>query len=233
MILDVCGSGHVAAAAREAAEGLGRPILAATLEDDLFAKAAEQSSEVAIVFALEPRLLEPANQGSSGRIDAVLRGAHAPRVRRLVVVCPTGEGWDAELRALQRDGAPYTIVRSRPLLEEVADTIAPGSGRSIWLPRGKTVELASRAALAEAIRDAIARDDTCGSTLTVSTERLDLGEAMRRASTLAGADLRVHVAPPGISFAMRKLSSWMGRESPAIEALCDRLGSDPRVTAAA
>jgi hypothetical protein len=130
-------------------------------------------------------------------------------------------------------GRRYTILRVRPLVDELADATNLHAARSVWLPRGRTVDLASRAALAVAIRDGITRDDWCGSTIDVPSERIELAEAMRRAAEIAGAGVRVHVTSPRVSFAMRKLSLWMGLEPPELEALCDRLGVPLNLSAAA
>jgi hypothetical protein len=54
---------------------------------------------------------------------------------------------------------------------------------------------------------------------------MELADAMKRAGEIAGAGVRVYVTSPSVSFAMRKLSRWMGFEPPELEELCDRLGA--------
>ena len=231
MILTICAPGHVASAIREAADILGETVRAASVDDsDLFTHALGCR---AIVYVAEPRLLDAGEECDADRMRAVVRASHAPGVERVVVVFPEGEVWREEALVLQKDGVGYTILRARPLVDELADATNLHAARSVWLPRGKTVDLASRAALALAIRDAITRDDWCGATIDVPSERIEIAEAMRRAAEIAGAGVRVHVTSPSVSFAMRKLSLWMGLEPPELEALCDRLGARLNLSAAA
>jgi hypothetical protein len=57
---------------------------------------------------------------------------------------------------------------------------------------------------------------------------MEVAEAIRQAASVAAADGRVHTASPGISFAMRNLSLWMGLEPPALEGIFERLGTAKR-----
>lgn len=226
MILGVCSPGHVALAVADAARALGDTLKSVdAVDDDLFTRALGSR---AIVYAPEARLLdaEPAHQ-SAERMRAVVRGAHAPGVQHVVVVLPAGARFDEEELVLKKDGVGYTILRCGPLLDELADATNLHTARSVWLPRGHVVELSSRAVLAQAIRDAIAEDNLCGATVDVPAERVEIAEAMRRAAEIAGAGVRVHITSPSLSFAMRKLYSWMGLAPPDVEALCDRLGGRP------
>ena len=229
MILAICTPGHVASAIHDAAEMLGEEVRTASVTDpDLFMHALGCST---IVYVAETRLLDASEQCDPERMRAVVRASHAPGVRRVVVVFPQSDAWREEARVLQKDGVGYTILRARPLVDELADATNLHAARSVWLPRGKKVELATRDALATAIREGITRDDWCGATIDVPSEAMEIAEAMRRAAEIAGAGVRVHVTPPSVSFAMRKLSLWMGLEPPELEALCDRLGG--RLTASA
>jgi hypothetical protein len=230
MILAVCTPGHVASAIHDAAEILREEVRIASVTDpDLFTHALGSR---AIVYVPEPRLLDAREECDPERMRAVVRASHAPGAGRVVVVFPQSDAWSDETRVLQRDGVGYTILRTRPLIDELADATNLHAARSVWLPRGKTADLVSRAALAAAIRDGIARDDWCGATIDVPSEAMEIAEAMRRAAEIAGAGVRVHVTSPSVSFAMRKLSLWMGLEPPELEALCDRLGG-PRASSAA
>lgn len=221
MILIVCTPGHVAFAIHDAAETLGDEVRTASVTDpDLFTHALGCR---ALVYVAESRLLDAHEGAAPERMRAVVRASHAPGVGRVVAVFPQGEAWREEAGMLRTDGVGYTILRSRPLIDELADATNLHAARSIWLPQGKMVDLVSRAALAAAIRDGITRDDWCGATVDVPSEAMDLGEAMRRASEITGAGVRVHITSPSVSFAMRKLSLWMGLEPPELEALCDRL----------
>lgn len=231
MILVLCEPGHVASAVRETGERLGAELrFASVTDDDLFMHAVGCE---AIIYVAEPRLLDASEHCAPERMRAVVRAAHAPGVKHVVAVFPHGEAWRDEAALLQKDGVGYTILRSRPLLDELADATNFHAARSVWLPRGKTVDLVSRDALTAAIRGAIVRDDWCGATIDVPGERMEMAEAMRRAAELAGAGVRVHVTSPSMSFAMRKLSLWMGLQPPELEALCDRLGEKVPSRAAA
>jgi len=221
MILTVCSPGHVADAVRIAADSLGEVLRAATISDpDLFMHALGCRT---IVYAAEPRLLDAPQAGDPDRMRAVVRAAHAPGVERVVVVFPVGEAWEAEARVLRKDGVGYTILHSRPLVDELADATNFHATRSVWLPRGQSVALVPQARLSATLRDAITRDDLCGATLEVPAERMEIVEAIRRAAGVAGAGLRVHAASPSISFAMRKLTTWMGHAPPDLEGIFDRL----------
>lgn len=223
MILGLCLPGHVALAIQEAAVALGGASkISGAPSDDLFSEALGHR---AIVYAPVPRLLdaESAKQ-SAERMRRVVRGAHAPGVEHVVTVIPAGARFDEEEEVLKKDGVAYTILRCGPLVDELADATNLHTARSVWLPRGHMVELCSRAVLSRTIRDAIAEDTFCGATVAVEAERVEIAEAMRRAAGIAGAAVRVHVTSPGVSYAMRKLYSWMGLAPPDVEALCDRLG---------
>lgn len=231
MILAICGPGHVATAIREAADGLGDAVRTANVDDpDLFMRAIGCR---VVVYVAQPRLLDAREDCDVDRMRAVVRASHAPGVERVVVVFPRGEAWSDEALVLQKDGVGYTILHSHPLVDELADATNLHAARSVWLPRGKTIDLTSRAALPHAIRDGITRDDWCGATIDVPSEPIEIAEAMRRAAEIAGAGIRVHVTSPSVSVAMRKLSLWMGLEPPDLEAVYDRLGAPLGVSAAA
>lgn len=232
MILVLCPPGHIGSTIRDTVESLGETVRTASVEDpDLFMHAVGCRT---IVYAAVPRLLDAEACCQPERMRAVVRASHAPGVERVVVIFPQDDAWHEDALVLQKDGVGYTILRSRPLVDELADATNLHTARSVWLPRGKSIDLVSRATLAAAIRDGIARDDCCGATIDVPSERMEIGEALKRAADIAGAaGVRVHVTSPSISFAMRKLSLWMGLETPELEGLCDRLSGRPDVNAAA
>lgn len=231
MMLVLCAPGHIATAIREVADSLGETVRTATsTDDDLFMKALGCRT---IVYVAEPRLIDACDTPNADRMRAVVRASHARGIQHVVAILPRGDAWREEAVVLQKDGVGYTILRSRPLLDELADATNFHATRSVWLPRGKPVDLVPRSALISAIRDAIVRDDWCGATIDVPSERMEMAEAMRRAAQIAGAGVSVHVTSPSMSFAMRKLSLWMGLAPPELETLCDRLGegSPPGVAA--
>lgn len=225
MILVLCSAGHVAVAVREAIESIREAALLGDLstKSDVFGQARRCR---AIVYAPEPRLLDSAGMDVSNldRIREVVRAAHAPSVERVTVVTATDCVWEQEERILEQAGVAYTVIRCAPLLDELADATNLHTTRSVWLPRGREVELATRSALATTIRSALFRDDPCGATVFVPTVRTDLVEAMRRAAAIAGAGVRVHASVPGVSSVLRRVRGWVERR-PAldVEALCDRL----------
>ncbi len=230
MILVLCSAGHVAVAAREAAESIHEPariVDPSRAAGDLFNLARGCR---AIVYVPEPRLLDSAADFSNAdRIRDVVRAAHAPSVERVIVVVAAANTREEEQRVLERDGVPYTIVRCAPLLDELADATNLHTARSVWLPRGREVELATRSALTSAIRLALFRSDLYGATIVVPMIRTDIVEAMRRAAAIAGAAVRVRTSMPRVSAAVRRLRAWLGGGAPVdVDALCDRLG--PRST---
>lgn len=225
MIFVLCSAGHVAAAAKAAVESvretavLGDPVVT----HDLFKRVRGCR---AIVYAPEPRLLDaaPADVRTADGIREVVRAAHAPGIERVVVVAAAAALGEDEARVLDEDGVPFTIVRCAALLDELADATNLHATRSVWLPRGREVELATRCALEATLRAALFRDDLCGATIFVPTVRIDLVEAMRRAAAIAGAAVKVRGAVPGVSAAMRRLYALLDRRlSLDVEALCDRL----------
>ncbi len=228
MILVLCSAGHVTVAAKEAAESIHEPSVACdpVVLRDPFKQARGCR---AIVYGPAPRLLDAAagETASSGRMRDVVRAAHAPGVERVVVVAPTssfGDFGEEEERVLEEDGVPFTVVRCAALLDELADATNLHAARSVWLPRGRYVELATRAALTATIRSALFRNDLCGATIAVPTLRIDLVEAMRRAAAIAGAGVKVRATARGLSSAMRKIHAWTDRRASFdVEALCDRL----------
>lgn len=231
MILALCAPGHIATAIGEAAASLGETVRASTsIDDDLFMQALGCR---AIVYVAEPRLIDARDIPNADRMRAVVRASHAPGVQHVVAVLPQGDAWCEEALPLQKDGVGYTILRSRPLLDELADATNFHAARAVWVPRGKPVDLVPRPALAAAIRDAIVRDDWCGATIDVPSERMEIADAMRRAAEIAGAGVRVHATSPSMSVAMSKLSLWMGLAPPDLQALCDRLGGGAAPRAAA
>lgn len=159
MILSICAPGHTAEAVRDAATSLAEPLRSASVADpDLFSHALDCKT---IVYA---PLDAPG--GDTEKMRAVLKAAHAPGVKRVVVIFQEGDAPREDALLLQRDGVGYTILRSRAAID--------------GLP------VASRTALASAIRDAITRDDLCGATIDVAI--VDMAQTTRRAANVAGAN---------------------------------------------
>jgi hypothetical protein len=227
MILVLCSAGHVAVAAREAAESIHEP---AVLGDPVVLRDPFKQARGcrAIVYAPAPRLLDAAagEIAVTGGIREVVRAAHAPGIERVVVIASPASFGKEDERVLEEDGVPFAIVRCAALLDELADATNLHTARSVWLPRGRVVELATRCALMATIRSALLRDDLSGSTIAVPALQLDIVEAMRRAAAIAGAAVKVHGTVPGLSSAMRRIHAWTHRRASLdVEVLCDRLSS--------
>jgi hypothetical protein len=222
VILVLCSPGHVFTAVNDALESLEEPSRQYVSDVELAVQARHCR---AVVYAPDARLLDAygLTTPDPDRMHEVLRAARAPGVERLVVVVTTDMPWQEEERLIRSSGVPFAIVRCAPLVDELADATNLHTARSVWLERGGDVELASRPALARAIRSALLFESVCGTTIVVPAVRMDIGEAMQRAAAVAGAAVRIHVAAPGISASMRRLYAWLGVASLEVEELCDRL----------
>lgn len=190
---------------------------------DLFAEAAGCR---AIVYVPEPRLLDVGPRGAAGiaRVGDVIRAAQAPGIERVVVVVPTAVRHTDDERSLREvDGC--TLVRSAPLIDELADATNLHTTRSVWLARGQDIELTTRSALARSIRAALLWNELRGVSVGVPSERMEMAEAMRRAAAIAGATVKVHATLPAVSRVVRMVYGCLGLRSPEAETLCDRLGS--------
>lgn len=222
MILLLCSPGHVFAAVSDALLGLDERAREYVAGVDL---ALQARGCRAVVYVPEPRMLDAygLTTPDPDRMAAVLRASSVAGVERLVVVVGADTPWQEEERLIQRSGVPSVIVRCAPLVDELADATNLHTSRPVWLEQGGEVELASRPALTRALRSALLFDALRGTTSVVAAERMDIGEAMKRAAAVAGAAVKIHVAAPGISASMRRLYAWLGVASLEIEAVCDRL----------
>lgn len=222
MILVLCSPGHIMAAVTDALESLDER----ARQGDPFQELAAQSRGCrALVYVPEPRLLDAFGVTTpfTDFMHDVIRAARVPGLERVVVVEPADASWEAEERLLRRSGVAFTILRCAPLIDELADATNLHTARPVWLERGGDVELTSRVALTRAVRSALLWDVLRGATITVPSERMEIGEAMQRAAAVAGAAVKIHVAAPGVSLSMRKLYAWLGMASLEVEAVCDRL----------
>ena len=223
MILVLCSPGHVATAVRDAFEGLDEDVRLADPASELFTEAIGCS---AILYVPEPRLLDVRGvaMATDARMRDVIRVAYARGVKHVVIVEPITSARAQGERRLQRDGVDCTIVRSAPLIDELADAMNLHTARSVWLPRGRSVELTSRAALARSIRFALLFNELRGAVVHVPAERMEVAEAMRRAAAIAGASVKVRASAPVIARAVRRIHSWFGAGPAEFEVLCERLG---------
>lgn len=225
MILVACSPGHVRLAVKDALETLHAEYTETDARDPGLPTRVRGCR--AVVYAPEPRLLD-AKSGAAGRAErmrGVVRSSRASGVGHLVVVESGASSCIEEEGVLEDGRVGFTIVRSPPLLDELADATNLHTAGALWLPSGREVVVATRPALATAVRHALTRDDLKGRAVAVREERLPVGEAMRRAAAIAGARVRVHVTARALSSAIRKLHAWMGIARPELDALWEELGA--------
>jgi hypothetical protein len=187
----------------------------------------------AIVYVPEPRLLDATAEPSSNvdRVRAVIQAARAPSVERVVVIEPSSCAWIEGERVLAESRVTHTIVRSAALVDELADATNLHTACSLWVARGRDLELTCRATLARAIRSALVFGEVRGLSIVVASERVAVAEAVRRAAAVAGASTtKVYDVAPRVSAAVRKVRSWLGRTPLEVDKVCDRLGRAVRGT---
>ncbi len=149
MILSLSGEGPLGRALHAKLAEAGEQVrVASPADDDLFNKA---NGARAIVYLPAPNLLEGRlrPQPSVERMRAVLGATNAPGVGLLIMVAPAG--YEDEELALRKYGIPYVVLRTPPLLEEVADDPALHERCSVWLPRGHRVAVGSAETVASEI----------------------------------------------------------------------------------
>lgn len=220
MILLLAGEGPLEKALCAKLAETGEEVRTAAASDDaLFNKACGCR---AVVYLPAPNLLEGRlrPEPSPHRIRAVLGATNAPGVGLLVVVVPAGYH-DEEL-ALRKDGVPYVVLRSPPLLEEVAADPALGERCSVWLPRGRPVAVGSAARLASEILSALGQDSMQGATVDAPSETLDAAEVLRRA---AAHRVAVWTVPPVVDTIVRRVGRFFRVPEPPIVGLHGRLAS--------
>lgn len=227
MILVLCSPGHVATAVSEALEGLDEDVRRADPTSELFTEAIGCN---VILYVPEPRLLDARGvaMANAARTRDVVRVAYARGARHVVLVEPVGSATvlpAGDERCRKRDGVDTTTVRSAALIDELADAMNLHTAGSLWLPRGRLVELTSRAALARSIRFALLVRELRGGVVHVPSEQMEVAEAMRRAAAIAGASVNIRASAPALARAVRKLRSWLGVGAAEVDALCERLGA--------
>lgn len=189
-------------------------------DEDLFEKALQHS---ALVYLSAPRMLDGAlrPRPSVERVQAVLGAAKAPGVEVVVFVLPDGVGYDREKEILKRKGVPYVIVAAPPLLEEISEDLALERARTLWIPRGGELEVATADQAARAVVEAIDCEEQ-GGEFPVPRETLDAETLFRRAAGLQG-EVRVRGVRPEVFRLVRPIARWVKRGEPAALTLCDQL----------
>ena len=140
-----------------------------------------------------------------------------------MVIVPAGDRYAEEELGLKKDGIPYVILHCAPLIEELAEATNFHVTRSLWLERGKAIEISSCTDLAAAVSKALGDGSLQGATVAVPAEKTDLAEAIRRAARVAGARIDVRTAPATLGAAFRALAGWLGISKPPALALYERM----------
>jgi len=222
MILSLAGDGPLARALHARLAEAGEEVRTAAAADDaLFDKACGCRT---IVYLPAPNLLEGRLRPdpSLDRMRAVLGAANAPGVGLVVVAIPAG--YEDEELALRKYGVPYVVLRTPPLVEEVAADPALHERCSVWLPRGRRVAVGSAATVASEIVRATSDASMQGATVDAPSEMLDAAEVLRRA---AGPARRVAVrtVPPMVDTMVRRVGRLFRVPEPPIVSLYGRLAS--------
>lgn len=222
MNLVLCNAGHVLTAVRCALDTLHVPYEHVTTSDARLPERAVRWRT--IVYAPKARLLDGTERLPAIALTrAVVGAARAAIGARVVAVVPASCSFFAEERMLQRNGIPYTILRSAPLIDELADATNLHTAGAIWLPRGGDIDVTTRAALTSAIHEAVVETGSHGGTVIAPAERIEIVEAIRRAAAIAGAGVRVHDTTPSMALAVRRVHSLLGIARSDLDALCDWL----------
>jgi hypothetical protein len=220
MILTVAEAGPLKTAIQSVLTTTGDEMRTARADDpDLFTHALGCH---AIIYVPEANVLEAQNnpRPNPERMRAIVRAANAPGVKLVVVIEPLSDAYAAEEHVLRKDGVPYVILRTAPLIEELSEAANFHTVGSLWVSRGEPIVLGSAGVVRAALADALTRGDWQGATIDVPSERLQAGEAARRAAAVAGAGVQVHVVPPRVSTVLRRVSAWLGFDQPDVSALC-------------
>lgn len=225
MILAIVGEGCLGAAIVRAVEASGEQVVTAAATDDhLFEKAGGCHT---VVYAPSARLLEgtlePAPDAERAR--TVLSACNAPGVQQLVMVRPAHDAWSAEDAVVKRSGKPYLIVRSTPLLEEIATAAQLEAMRSVSVPRDGKARATVAAAVAEAVVTGLADEDMQGRTVDAVADVFDAAELMRRAAATVGREIEVAPASPTGMKIRRALARVFGRPQRSAHELIERLGA--------
>jgi hypothetical protein len=119
-------------------------------EDGLFDVA---RGKRAVVYAPCARLLDGTLSPAPDvhRVRRALRAAYAPGVEVLVVVSP--RGYEPEIDIVRRDGTPYVIVESPPLVEDLGSEVR--GARALVVPRAARMGIAEARVLLEHVVDAL------------------------------------------------------------------------------
>jgi hypothetical protein len=214
MVLLIADPGPLRAAIEDDLRRAGNDVAVRTpSDDDLWLAARGRRAVVYLPAAnLFEALVAPAP--SVARLDEALAAAGAPGVEVLVPVFPDHPAFDVEVDALRRHGRPYAALRAPALLEEIA-SLVPSGGRALWLPRLGQARVATAAAVAGAVREAI-DTEWQGRVTPIPSDRLDAAELVRRAAATSGRTLSVRALGPWLYRFARSLLRWLRRREAAL-----------------
>jgi hypothetical protein len=228
MALVVCEQGPLWSAVTDALLSAGKHLATARPgTPELFLLALDKQT---IVYAPAPSLLggtlEP--RPSRRRMHRVLRAANAPGVRLLVLLVPAAGGFAEEEALLRRSGKPYVVLRSPPLLDEIAEQMGTAEHEALWVPRAGVAEATDAERLGAALLEALDGEHE-GSSIRVKGDTLDAAELFGRAANLfatrnAEPRLHIHGVWPPLYRVTRRMLKLLGRPEPAALELWDRLG---------
>jgi hypothetical protein len=221
MVLIVADQGPVSDAVARAAEALG-PVRWASADDEDLWLAAKGCR--AIVYIPAPSLLGGRLEPSPDveRVQAVLAASNAPGVEVVVMVVPSRAGYEAEIRAIRKYGAPYVLLEPPVVLEEIGAALTSESHRSIWLPRSGVVPVTSADTLAAAVVAAVDTEEQ-GRFLPIPAAEVDVAEVFKEAAQTVCPEVKVHAVWPRLHRTVRPIVRWLRGGEPTALSLADRL----------
>ena len=228
MALLICEQGPLWSALTAALLRDGKSVATARPQErDLFSAASgKQTILYAPAASLLAGTLDP--RPSRERMAEVLRAAKAPGVQAVVLLVPLGGGFEEEETLLRHSGKPFVVLRSPPLLDEVAAQVGTSDHEALWVPRAGVAEVTDGERLVAAVLAAIDGDQQ-GSSRRVAGDILDAPTLFGRAVNLfapsgAPPKLQVHGVWPPLYRITRRVLKLLGRPEPAALPLWDKLG---------
>jgi hypothetical protein len=222
MILSLASEGPLGRTLHAKLAKKGEELCIATPSDDyLFGKACGCRT---IIYLPAPSLLDGRLQPepSADRMRAVLGATNAPGVELLVVAAPLG--YEEEELALRKYGCPFVVLRTPPLIEEIAADPALQERCAVWLPRGHHVAVATAWRVAAEIVRAIGDDSMQGATIDAPSHVMDAAEVLRQAAA-SGARASVRTVSPVIDTMVRRVGRLFRVSEPPVVGLHGRLAS--------
>lgn len=230
MVLIVAERGPVSDAVARAAEAAHGAARWASADDEDLWLAAKGCR--AIVYIPAPSLLAGRLDPSPDveRVQAVLAASNAPGVEVVVVVVPSRAGYEPELRAIRKYGAPYVLFEPPVILEEVGAALASEAYRSIWLPRTGGVPVTSADTVAAAVVAAVDTEEQ-GRFLPIPSTEVDVAEVFKEAARAVCPEVKVHAVWPRLHRTVRPIARWLRGGEPTALSLAERLLPAPATAA--